>query len=383
MPTEVMHAFYMASQSIRKACKATRAPVRALARSSGLSEQGVRWAIEHELGTLDRAAVRKRLIAEAKKRQVEPTRMCMIILAGNLFSAAFRATLFALLCGYHVVVKASSKDAAFAKLLYQHLCKVHPKLGRRIRVLSYRGADSKNQHLTDALLARADRVIAYGSDATLDALRARMPKHTPLIEHGHGLGLVFVDTKTLRSPRSHSALIVKLATDIAAYDQRGCLSPQGIWLQADDNTARAFCMKLLERGLKPIEQWMPRGPMPLEERVVHSQWRLAAQAQGALFATQTSGIAYFAKRPFRLTPGRREVGVYRCDSLASFGVQAVRLGEHVKLIASSQPKQVQRFVDRHWPQVSKPRVCAIGQMQTPAIDAWWDGRSPWFGLEAR
>jgi hypothetical protein len=76
-----------------------------------------------------------------------------IVMAGNIPLVGFHDLLCALLAGYHVKVKVSSKDSVLMRFMIQQLIEIEPSLADKIS-------------LTDGILKDFDLVIATGSNNT-------------------------------------------------------------------------------------------------------------------------------------------------------------------------------------------------------------------------
>ena len=85
-----------------------------------------------------------------------------------------------------------------------------------------------NHHdvLDDSILQQADAVIAFGSDTTMESLRAKTRWDQRFLPHGHAVSLLWLAARNALTDRQTAAC----AMDILAYDQLGCLSPQAIYL---------------------------------------------------------------------------------------------------------------------------------------------------------
>lgn len=92
-----------------------------------------------------------------------------------------------------------------------------------------------NETLPDDWLTRADVVIVFGSDETVETFRARCRPAQRFIAHGHrvSLGLIFDD--------ANGASIPAAARAVSLFDQQGCLSPHGFYVRGD---ARGYAQAL-------------------------------------------------------------------------------------------------------------------------------------------
>ena len=82
----------------------------------------------------------------------------------------------------------------------------------------------------------------------------------------------------------------------------------------------------------------------------------------------------------RLSPGYRNVAVYDCPDEASLGDLLRPLGKHLKTLGVASDAGARRVLAAALPPPLAPRVCAVGEMQTPPFGSIADGELPWAGL---
>jgi hypothetical protein len=168
-------------------------------------------------------------------------RLIYHVCAGNLAVSAWTSLAHGLLLGARNVVKLpGDRDDSTARR----------DILRFIRGLPapLRGLIQTDREVDAATLRRADAVIAFGSDAAMESLRAQTRWDQKFIAHGPALSLLWLAEPDLLTPRQARAC----AIDILAYDQLGCLSPQAIYVPLKTDIAR----------------WAGSSPTALE-----SQWR--------------------------------------------------------------------------------------------------------------
>ena len=312
-----------------------------LVQSTGLSRPMVRWGLAATVETIDHSALHDlRLSPDANRFD-----LCGVVLSGNVFTASVRALLLPLLFDIPVVAKASSRDGVLPHALARRLP------ATACSVFTYPGGDTR---LDRALLKRADTVHVYGSDTTCARLRP-LATHATFTAHGHGYGLACIDSDDFRP--------ADLALDIAAYDQRGCLSPQQVWVRGDCHRAA----QKLHEALRDIEKALPRGPAELGARARIEQWRGTVLSLGSLVAGETHGIGIEESSRLPPSPGWRHV-VLR--PIPRFPYEALaRMGGHLKALAGAE--LLPRLPEQVAPWLSK-----IGRMQRPPLSAYLDGLAP-------
>ena len=346
-----------------------------LAAAAGLSEPMVEWALRTTFEPASRAAMsalaEAPTVATAGNRAVD---LALVVLAGNICTAGVRAVLTPLLFGVPTVVKASSRDDVLVRALAESL---EPPFAQALAIFSFPPDDQR----MEALVAQADVIHVHGGDDTVRTIRAMAPASSLVIPHGHGLGvaLLFADALGCAERRS---VIDRLALDVAAYDGRGCLSPQRIYVVGSPTRAIELADRL-HHALERLEARLPRGPLPEAVAAQQMQWRGVAAATGVLFQGRAHAVAVEEDAPLPGPPGYRNVSLHSVADEAEF-LDAVRpLGPHLKVVGvAGRPLTEIAVALDHAPGLV-PRVCDIGEMQTPPFDLWPEGLPPWHGLSRR
>jgi hypothetical protein len=176
--------------------------------------------------------------------QAIPPRTIIHILSGNTPHAALQSLVRGLLIGSHNLCKLPSaglpEAEAFAAALPQ-------SLRERIEFSST---------FDDAWPKRADAIIAFGSDETLNHFRHPARQHKLIfIGYGHriSLAIVFDDPDFASIPHA--------ARDVSLFDQQGCLSPHCVYVAQD---AEQYAARLAIE-METFQQSMPRSPLTLSE----------------------------------------------------------------------------------------------------------------------
>ncbi len=349
-----------------------------LVESTGLSREMVGWGLTTTCGDASADALEALAAAADLTGETSPSarsiparaRLAAVVLSGNVFTAPFRAIALPLLAGVPVIAKASSRDDIFPRVFRRALEAAAPDVAASYAVLTFEGGDT---HLEDALFAQADVVAAYGSDTTLGHIRGRLPATTTFVPHGHGLGAIWIPDE------ADDEVVARVALDVAAYDQRGCLSPHGIWVGGDAGRGLGFAERLAG-ALEAIRDSLPRGRLPLDRGAQQLQWRGVAAARGDLFEGDGYAVSFEGDGPLRLSPGYRNVSVLSCASAEALGRRLVPLGVHLKALGVAADAPARRALAAALPAPLAPRVSEVGSMQTPPLDSLADGHSPWLGL---
>ncbi|HEY8427151.1 MAG TPA: acyl-CoA reductase, partial [Sandaracinaceae bacterium] len=346
-----------------------------LPRSTGLSLPMVAWALDATLTGAGEA------IREAARRMrppagaiAAPPRLSVLVLAGNVFTACVQPWSLALLSRAPLLVKASSSDDVLPRLFHAALAEVDPELADACAVVTFPGGTPA---LEATMLSRADVVSVYGSDATIASIRARLGAGATLIAHGHGVGAGYVPREALADEESARRAADAFALDVAAYDQRGCMSPHVIWIERGAPVRGLELARMLARSLERLAEELPRGALSTEAGAAQLQWRGVSAAHGVLIEGDGWAVSYEGESPLRISPGHRNVLVLDVEDDAALARAVAPLGVHLKCLGVAADRDRREAVARALPAPLAPRVCEAGAMQRPSLLALADGRPPW------
>ena len=307
-----------------------------------------------------------------------PAGLCAVILAGNLFTSAWRALIEPLLLRCPVLAKASSDDNVFPMLIKEALESVAPWLAEALTVTTFKGGDVT---VESELFEISNVVSAYGNDQTIASIQKRLPVTTRFLPHGHGVGVAFISQESISNQHALETTCDALALDIAAYDQRGCMSPCGVWVEEGGAyNAHDVCQVLATRSLPAISRSLPRGTLDLDAAAAELQWRAVASVQGKLWRGDDFAICYEqSSSVLRSTPGYRNISVWPCHALETFIDTLTRFGTHLKTLGVGGEFTTRHHMAFRLPAPLTPRICPLGTMQTPPLDYCSDGSLPSLG----
>ncbi len=160
--------------------------------------------------------------------------------AGSVPGVTVTSMIRALLVRSPVLVKPGAGDAALTTRFARELHRADPRLAAAVAVHYWPGGAPAWQAWERELLTRADQVVIYGGNDTIESIRARAPASTRLIEHPHRLGVAIVD------PHAAPGAAAEAARAISLFDQKGCVSTHLILLLGDRTEAHRWCGRLAE-----------------------------------------------------------------------------------------------------------------------------------------
>ena len=287
------------------------------------------------------------------------------VLAGNVPALGVPAIALGCLVGAAVVVKSGRDDPFSAPAFHRALQAVDPALAATVVTAYWPGGERSWE---DAAFARADLVVASGTDETVAALAERLGAR--LLAHGDRVSVAAVSREGLGRDEP---LAERLALDVALHDQRGCLSPRVVYVEADGSPSPLAFAEGLAAALDAVARELPPGPAELEERAALRM--LAGEAEwepGSRVLDGAGGLVVYDPRPaFRPTAGRRTIRLHPLDTLAALPlILAPGRVECVGLAASGP--EIAALVPA-LRALGVARICPMGRMQQPAL-AWPRGQ---------
>lgn len=205
-------------------------------------------------------------------------------------------------------------------------------------------------------VGEVDAVIVLGSDETVAAVGRRVTPSQAFAPHGHRVSAIWV-----AAPPT-DAEVAALGRDLLAWDQAGCLSPQCVWVEGDDQ-ARETLAARLAAALPSLE-----AALPLADRPAHFAGRRHAETLSAMlgapsFASETALCATHPSPALRVAEGPRILWFLPADRDA--------LAETLPVLSTLAVIGA--------PTLDLPtsvRVCRPGEMQRPPLDWRQDGLHP-------
>ncbi len=313
--------------------------VAAIAASTGLSPEGVELGFD----CLERAATPEELRALVASAGDAPS--VHVILSANVFVAPLRAIAIARAASVRVTVRPSSRDPTLAAAL------VAAAGDPAVSIATDRG-----------LPAGADRIDVYGRDETIARVRSLARPGVVVRGHGAGLGVAFVADEWERAAEA-------LAADVAAFDQRGCLSPRVAFVLGSMAQGEAFAVALHER-LAALGSRVPRGALTPDERSEVVRWRDTLAFAGRVWGGADHAVALAAAElPLAVPPAGRHVLVVPVASAAEARDRLAPIARSVVTVGSRGSKPPVAIAPPH------ARLARLGRMQRPPLDGPVDKRS--------
>lgn len=289
-------------------------------------------------------------------------------------------SLWSLVCGLLVkapaIGKLASAEPLFAGWFARLLAEVHPPLADCLAVVWWRGAGGEE---ADALYAQADTVLAYGGNATLDALRRRLPVTTRFLPHGHKLGFGLIAVQALDTHKA-PAMARLAAWDVMRYDQQGCYSPHVFYVQRGGAVSPRAFADYLAAELANLQRRFARRELDLEEGAAVARWQQSMEwsAQPAHLLGPVDApwsVAYSDDlQPLMPTALQRTIAVVSVDSLDDVLPVVAAQRDYLQTAGiAASPEELYRLAGLLGA-VGVTRISAIGSMSMPEAGWHHDGR---------
>lgn len=324
----------------------------------------IETALDNALWDLDEARASTLLEKPATSLRV------LVILPGNVVGPAIQSAFCAAFAGARATLKASSDERHLAALVASQFDAMGPPLAGCVRAVHWSGGDLAAE---DAALAGADRVIAFGDDETVAQIRARAAaRAVDFIGHGESYSIGYVASESDIPQAAHDA-----AHDICLFDQRGCMSPQTIYVAGDQGRAVLFA-RTLAAALEAQSSRLPRAALQPDEAplVMDAVRRLAASSaeptphglDTLITGPSRAGVPAHVVavenfgQPTCIGFGRIAV-VKPCPSARDVATQLTYYGRPVDSIGlAAGVSDAERTAFRR---ADPLRLCALGDMQRP------------------
>jgi len=373
--------------ALRLGPQATGFPVEVLASGldaffSALTAESLEAVVTQDLGDMHRL---ERMTAEAgvqgadRAALVHGPQLLVHVTGGLLPNPALTSMVLGLLAHSAQFVKCASGTSLIPRLFGHSLHQCEPKLGACLEIAEWKGGA---EALEAALFAEAECVTATGEDATLAALRQRMPPNTRFVGYGHRVSFGYVAGEVL-SAFAAQKVAGRAARDVASWNQLGCLSPHVIYAETGGRITPERFAELLATELASLEQTCPRGPLPppaaaaIASRRFFYGVRAANSPDTRLWCSPDSTawtVVYENEPLFQTSCLNRFVYVKAVADLTQALQGAAPVSGQVSTVGLAALGNKAQALATQLARWGATRVCPLGQMQNPPLAWRHDGR---------
>lgn len=187
----------------------------------------------------------------------------LAVLPGNVVGPTIATAFCAAMAGATVMLKSSSRELCLAEIVANQFESLGPPLAGTLHAMRWTGGDADFEAKIFPLVSR---VVAFGDDATIKDISRRAPRTTSVIGYGSAFSIGLVPAGADIVEAAGSA-----ASDIALFDQRGCLSPQTLYVEGDEARAIVFA-HALRLALERTGRFLPRAPAGEAEKAAVAEF---------------------------------------------------------------------------------------------------------------
>lgn len=319
--------------------------------------------------------------ARSRRTMVVGGSLTTQIVAGSVPGVGATALVRSLLCKSPTLLKPGRGDVVLPVLFAKALAADAPEVASALAVVYWPGGDEAVER---AALARAEVVTVYGSDETVRSVRKLAPVTSRVVAYRHRISVGVVGRDALAPDRiEESARAV--AEAVALFDQRGCVSPQLVFVEEGGATTPGDFAEAVAGALAAWERDVPGGRLEAEEASALQQLRGTAEVlEGAgtgrvwhggatagwtvVFGDEVGVDPYCVGRVARLRAVRDADEVPR--ALAGLGPHLQSLA-----VAGLAPERAERLAERCG-RAGVTRITTFERLAFPP--PWWlhDGRGP-------
>ena len=307
-------------------------------------------------------------------------RLTAFIAPGNVPTATLAQMAMGVLVRTAQFVKCASGQAFLPRLFAHSLYETEPKLGACMEVAEWKGGA---EDMEEALFAESDCIVATGSDKTLAEIRRRAPIAARFVGYGTKVSFGYVSREAMARRGKKTAQDVAHA--VAAWDQRGCLSPHDIYIEESDEMRPDAFAEHVAEALAALEEKRPRGTVGPRDTAAIATRRAfyevrAAHSLETRMWTSPESTAWTVIMEYepRFQPSclNRFVYIKSVPDLETALAGAEPIRDQLSTVGlACGPDEASDLTQRfaHWGAL---RVCPLAEMQNPPLGWRHDGRPP-------
>jgi len=321
---------------------------------SELSEKRLMALLRSELGDSRALDGFVRMTGTGRWRWASGPGILFHVFAGNVPNPAVWSFVFGMLLKSANLGKVSGRNPGILDLYLDSLAEEDARLAACNALISSR---------SDAALAasRSDAVIAYGTEVSLEAIRAHVPARVPFFAYGPKFSFGVVTRGGILSG-GLERLARLCAEDVWMADQKGCLSPLVYFVYGGDRGrfggALADALSTLSKRKAKAPSWSLKNRIILEELKGARSQTLTGGAWTVVLTREWAGFRNLPEYSVTVVPFRRLSELARALSAFKGYLQCVSLGvsgrEHQAVAKELSGLGINRF-------------CSPGRMQRPPL----------------
>ena len=306
-------------------------------------------------------------------------RLITHIFSGNVPALPAWSLICALLTKSASLGKSASEEPLFAALFARSLYEVCPEIGACIAIGWWKGGETA---LEATACARAEAVIAYGSDTTTRDLQRRVPPEVRFLAYSHKLSFGVIGRDMLTAEQA-AQLVRQAAYGVSVFDQQGCVSPHVLYVECGGAVSPRQFAALLAQGMTAVHAELPRGPLPLADSTAIRHLRgsyefkqlagepveLWCSAPGTAWT-----VIYEETETFAASCLNRTIRVHPLADLQELAARLVPIRAYLQTVGVAlSPARLPALAEQLG-RLGVTRLCALGRMPWPRLTWHHDGR---------
>jgi hypothetical protein len=216
----------------------------------------------------------------------------------------------------------------------------------------------------------------------LAAVKRRIPPGVRFIGYGHRVSFGYV-TREMLSRVQFRKVVAAATTDVAAWDQSGCLSPHVFYVEHGGSADPEQFAEALASELARCETTHPRGAITANDATMIASRRAlyhvraAASDETRIWQSKDSTawtVVYEADQEFQISCLNRFVYVTAVPDPAQALAAAEKVRGKVSTVGLAAPDSRARQLAITFARWGISRICPLGKMQSPPLTWRHDGR---------
>jgi Acyl-CoA reductase (LuxC) len=333
-----------------------------------MTREAIEGVVGDELGCLDALDRFVQRPGRSPARALPIGRVC-IVSSRTTIGVAIVPAIFALCSKSHVLVK--DREDQLVGAFFATLAEQLDEFRGTARVQIWNGE-------RDAVdLDAFDAVAAFGADATLARIAARLPPSIRFIAYGSKASAGYLAREALRSDGDARQIAEAAARDLILYDSEGCLSLHVLFVERGGFVSPAEFTAMLAAAIERVAV-----DFPLGLRAPQTAARLAHARDLAIFRAGESSTVFSdpaASYLVVLDPSigqppaflPRAIGVHSVDAPAQ---AAAYLGRHSIALEALAVAGRRGDVIEMALQLDVARIARFGELQAPPLGTYHGGR---------
>ncbi len=218
-----------------------------------------------------------------------PLGVLLHVSPGNVFLGAADSLIRGLITKNANILKVSSDDPIFPILFAESLAELDDKgiISSSFAIVTFKGGDKE---LEDAFKKGCDGVVVWGSGKALSAWQKDTPATLKIIPYGPRMSFALITSDCLRETDMRKAAF-NMALDTCMWEQRGCGSPQFLFLEETDMATTEQFINCLIASFQDLSGHIPPAELSIDEKI-----EITRERELALFGEITGkSQAYYSK----------------------------------------------------------------------------------------